>query len=96
MFITKPFVKDRKIRFALVGCGRISANHFEALEKHGERAELVGVCDIDPAALAKAEADGTPDVLDLQVALQGEGRRVRELIEPKPKTSNQTTEDVRS
>ncbi|MGH7527441.1 MAG: Gfo/Idh/MocA family protein, partial [Gemmatimonadales bacterium] len=56
MFITKPFVKDRKIRFALVGCGRISANHFEALEKHGERAELVGVCDIDPAALAKAEA----------------------------------------
>jgi len=38
MFITKPFVRDRKIRFALVGCGRISANHFEALERHQDRA----------------------------------------------------------
>lgn len=56
MFITKPFVRDRKIRFALVGCGRISANHFDALEKHADRAELVGVCDIDPAALAKAQS----------------------------------------
>jgi UDP-N-acetyl-2-amino-2-deoxyglucuronate dehydrogenase len=56
MFITKPFVRDRKIRFALVGCGRISANHFDALGKHGDRAELVGVCDIDPAALAQAES----------------------------------------
>jgi UDP-N-acetyl-2-amino-2-deoxyglucuronate dehydrogenase len=55
MFITKPFVTDRKIRFALVGCGRISANHFDALERHAERAELVGVCDIDPAALSQAE-----------------------------------------
>ena len=25
-------IVDRKIRFALVGCGRISANHFEALK----------------------------------------------------------------
>ena len=33
MFITKPFVRDRKIRFALVGCGRISANHFDALDR---------------------------------------------------------------
>jgi UDP-N-acetyl-2-amino-2-deoxyglucuronate dehydrogenase len=54
MFITKPFVRDRKIRFALVGCGRISANHFDALGKHADRAELIGVCDIDPVALAKA------------------------------------------
>jgi UDP-N-acetyl-2-amino-2-deoxyglucuronate dehydrogenase len=56
MFITKPFVRDRKIRFALVGCGRISANHFDALDRHKDRAELVAVCDIDPEALAKAEA----------------------------------------
>ncbi len=55
MFITKPFVRDRKIRFALVGCGRISANHFDALDKHQDRAELVGVCDIDTEALADAE-----------------------------------------
>ena len=47
---------SRKIRFALVGCGRISANHFDALEKHADQAELVDVCDIDPEALQKAVA----------------------------------------
>lgn len=49
-----PPIRDRKIRFALVGCGRISANHFAAIEKHAERAELVAVCDVDPAALDHA------------------------------------------
>ncbi len=47
-------VTHRKIRFALVGCGRISANHFNAIKQHSERAELVGVCDVDPKALAGA------------------------------------------
>ncbi len=56
MFITKPFITDRKIRFALAGCGRISANHFDAIAAHADRAELVAVCDIDPAAVAAAEA----------------------------------------
>ncbi len=50
----RPPIKDRKVRFALVGCGRISANHFDALASHHEECELVDVCDIDPAALAKA------------------------------------------
>ena len=72
MFITKPFIRDRKIRFALVGCGRISANHFDALEKHGDRAELVGVCDIDAEALAKAEArTGAPGFGSLEALLAG-------------------------
>ena len=47
---------DRRIRFALVGCGRISQNHFAAIKQHAERAELVGVCDSDPKALAAAVA----------------------------------------
>jgi len=47
-----------RLRFALVGCGRISKSHFDALEKHKDRAELVAVCDIDPAAL-KAAVDRT-------------------------------------
>jgi UDP-N-acetyl-2-amino-2-deoxyglucuronate dehydrogenase len=47
-------ITDRRIRFAIVGCGRISANHFEALARHAERAELVGVCDAQPQALAVA------------------------------------------
>ncbi|MGH8729281.1 MAG: Gfo/Idh/MocA family protein [Burkholderiales bacterium] len=54
LFVSKPVITDRKIRFALVGCGRISKNHFDALAKHTERAELVAVCDVDSAALAAA------------------------------------------
>jgi UDP-N-acetyl-2-amino-2-deoxyglucuronate dehydrogenase len=47
-------ITNRKIRFALVGCGRIAQNHFAALKQHAERAELVGVCDIDSKALEAA------------------------------------------
>lgn len=51
-----PAVTDRKIRFALVGCGRIAKNHFAAIKQHAERCELVAVCDINPQALAEAAA----------------------------------------
>lgn len=47
-------IQGRKIRFALVGCGRISKNHFDSISQHADRAELVDVCDIDPVALDKA------------------------------------------
>ena len=54
MHLNHSAVTDRKLRFALVGCGRIAANHLDALALHAERAELVAVCDSDPAALAAA------------------------------------------
>jgi UDP-N-acetyl-2-amino-2-deoxyglucuronate dehydrogenase len=47
-------IVDRKIRFALAGCGRIAQKHFAALQQHADRAEVVGVCDIDPVALGSA------------------------------------------
>ncbi len=47
-------ITGRKLRLALVGCGRIAANHFGAMEAHAEQIELVDVCDIDPAALKAA------------------------------------------
>lgn len=50
-------INNRKIRFALVGCGRISKNHFAALKKHEDRAELVGVCDINSEALERAASE---------------------------------------
>ncbi len=52
MHLQHASITDRKIRFALAGCGRIAANHAEALARHADRAELVAVCDPDPAALA--------------------------------------------
>lgn len=51
-----PGITDRKIKFALVGCGRIAQNHFAAMQQHGNRCEIVDVCDIDAAALEKAAA----------------------------------------
>jgi UDP-N-acetyl-2-amino-2-deoxyglucuronate dehydrogenase len=50
MHAYKP-IEGRKLRFALVGCGRIWKNHVEALKKHSAEAEIVAVCDTDPAAL---------------------------------------------
>jgi UDP-N-acetyl-2-amino-2-deoxyglucuronate dehydrogenase len=47
-------ITGRKLRLALVGCGRIAANHFSAMEGHSDHIELVDVCDIDPAALKAA------------------------------------------
>jgi UDP-N-acetyl-2-amino-2-deoxyglucuronate dehydrogenase len=52
----KP-IRDRKIRFALVGCGRISGKHFESFRKHAARTELVAVCDTDATALKTACAN---------------------------------------
>jgi UDP-N-acetyl-2-amino-2-deoxyglucuronate dehydrogenase len=50
----RPAIVDRRIRFALVGCGRIAARHIEALARHRDNAELVAVCDNDEAALRSA------------------------------------------
>lgn len=47
-------IKDRKIRLAVVGCGRISANHFGSIAKYEDDIELVAVCDNDAKALEKA------------------------------------------
>jgi UDP-N-acetyl-2-amino-2-deoxyglucuronate dehydrogenase len=47
-------ITDRKIRLALVGCGRIANNHIGAIEGHADRVELVDVCDIDHANLTAA------------------------------------------
>jgi len=49
----KP-ITDRKIRFALVGCGRIAQNHFAALKQHSDRVEIVSVCDVNSKILANA------------------------------------------
>jgi UDP-N-acetyl-2-amino-2-deoxyglucuronate dehydrogenase len=51
---TRGPIVERKVRIALVGCGRIAQKHFEAIASHRERLELVAVCDTDPTALRAA------------------------------------------
>ena len=65
-------ILDRKIRFALAGCGRIAKNHFEAIAKQSDRAELVAVCDVDPKALdAAVRATGAKSFARLDKMLAG-------------------------
>ena len=65
-----PATTSRRIRFALAGCGRISKSHFDAFDKHQDRAELVAVCDTDPKALAAAhERTGAPAHPSLEAML---------------------------
>lgn len=66
-------IKGRKIRVAVVGCGRISKNHFGAIEAHGADLELAAVCDTDPAVLAEhSAAHGVPGYAKLDEMLQAE------------------------
>jgi len=54
MYKAPWFIKDRKIKVALVGCGRISSNHLQAITEHQNDLTLVGLCDTNPTALAAA------------------------------------------
>ena len=48
-----PTITGRPIKIAVVGCGRISKNHFGSIEKHAENLKLVAVCDENPRVLAE-------------------------------------------
>ncbi len=52
-----PPITNRKIRFAVVGCGRIATNHFNAIKEHSGDSELVGICDVDKHALSRAATE---------------------------------------
>lgn len=63
-------VTGRKIRIAIVGCGRIAANHFGSIEKHAADLELCAVCDTDAQVLATHTAKyGVPGYRDLRQLL---------------------------
>ena len=70
IFVRRPVPRDRPIRMALVGCGRISKSHLDAVQQHKAAVELVGVCDVDPAALdAAKKRTGAPAYASLDELL---------------------------
>lgn len=72
MHIIKPPVVGRKVRFALVGCGRIAKNHFDSMATHADRVELIAVCDTNPDALKQAvERTGARGYGSLTAMLEG-------------------------
>ena len=62
-----------KIRIAVVGCGRISKNHFDSIKIHKDEIELVSVCDIDQETMFKhKEKYGIKGYTDLEKMLDSE------------------------
>lgn len=49
-------MQNKKYKFGLVGCGRVSENHLSALTSGNIPAELVAICDSDPEKV-KAKSD---------------------------------------
>lgn len=63
-------VIGRKIRIAVVGCGRISKNHFGAIDAYPDDLELVAVCDVEAkAAEAAGAGHGVPSFTDFEAML---------------------------
>ena len=56
MFHPIRSIKNRRVRIALVGCGRISLKHISAIASHHERAELVAICDVHESRLDEAQS----------------------------------------
>ena len=68
-----PVIDGRKIRMAIVGCGRISKNHFGSIEEHQDNIELVSICDVQQTVLSEHEATyKVKGYLDLSDMLENE------------------------
>ncbi|MCX9048919.1 Gfo/Idh/MocA family protein [Citrobacter portucalensis] len=66
-------ILQEKIRIAVVGCGRISKNHFGSIAKLSNEYELVAICDIEPEVLEKHKAEyNVPGYLSLDDMLKRE------------------------
>lgn len=64
-------ITNRKIRLAVVGCGRISKNHFNSIDMHKNDLELVGICDTSSQVLHEQAAQlNVPGYLRLEELLQ--------------------------
>ena len=48
-------ITNRKIRAAIIGCGRISKNHFKSIEKHQDNIELIAICETQQTILSEYE-----------------------------------------
>ncbi len=71
--IKKIVSSDRKIRVAIVGCGRISKKHFESIDARADELDLVSICDSDASMLdLHREKYGVPSYLHLDEMIENE------------------------
>jgi len=79
--IFTPIV-GRKIRIGVVGCGRISKNHFGSIEAHANDFELVAVCDVNAEARRPYESEAVPGYASMAEMLEREHLDVVALCTP--------------
>lgn len=91
-----PTIRDRKIKIGLVGCGRISKNHFEAIQAHASDMELVGICDNDPTRLNECRHLEVPAFGDLTEMLKQSDADVYALCTPSGLHPRQAIEVARA
>jgi len=87
-----PIIDKRKLRIGLIGCGRISKNHFKSIKQYEKDFDLVSVCDVNLDALERAkkeyEINGysdlhsmlTSETLDLLVLCTPGGMHCRQTL----------------
>ncbi|MBO1107375.1 Gfo/Idh/MocA family oxidoreductase [Plesiomonas shigelloides] len=90
-------IKDRKIKIAIVGCGRISKNHFGSIEQLENEFELVAVCDNNHSVLqAHKEQYKVPGYLSLDELLEKEAVDIISLCTPSGLHSRQAIRAAKS
>ena len=90
-------ITGRRIRMGLLGCGRISGNHFKAIAAHSEDIELAAVCDSDPQALSRASADhGVPGYATLDQMLASSDLDLVGICTPSGQHSSQAQKVARA
>lgn len=68
-----------KLKFAIIGCGRISYKHVEALVKNSEEAVLIAVCDIIPELAAKRKNEYEKEVSGCNVNVYSDYKQMLEI-----------------
>ena len=86
-------IQGRKIRIAVVGCGRISTNHLSAIKAHQNNFKLVAVCDSESTPLKLAtEKYKVAGYLSLKEMLINEKLDVISICTPSGMHSDQTVD----
>ena len=70
----------KKLRFALIGCGRISKNHIVASAENSEICELVAVCD-PVTERAQQKAAQYEELMGVRPAVYGDYKTMLEEME---------------
>ena len=81
--INFPTITGRKLKVGIVGCGRISKNHFGAILQHKDDFALVSVCDVNLKTLESTKAEyNVSGYLDIKEMLSNEALDIVVLCTP--------------